>query len=225
LRSGVVYANLQSIIVYPEQAVLEISQSSAFIFDFKNREMFYFYYYDKDSDLPLNQLEPILFAPFLVEFNAVMVHNAGLICSDRVALFMAPDEGGKTTVVNQAAAECCGVLSDDKVILRRTNGVFMAHGTPWSRFTDGPISTRLGSLFLLEKAENFELSPLKAVEVLNYLWNEHLDYWAYLTKAGRIQAFDFINTICHQIPAYRMRFPKDYVDWNAIRMACQNNTV
>jgi hypothetical protein len=91
----------------------------------------------------------------------------------------------------------------------------MAHGTPWSRFTDGPISTRLGSLFLLVKSDNFELSPLKPGEAMEYLWNEHMDYWGYHTKAGRIQDFDFINAICHQIPSYRMRFLKVYVDWNA----------
>jgi hypothetical protein len=112
-------------------------------------------------------------------------------------------------------------LSDDQVILQQTDGAFISHGTPWGLLTDGPISARLGGLFLLEKSECFELSPLRAVDALEYLWNEHEAYWTFLPKAGRLHAFDFLYALCHQIPTYRMRFTKDFVDWKAIRMACQ----
>jgi hypothetical protein len=204
---------------HPEQVGLEIKQSSAVIFDFSKRELDIFFDCGKDNVYSNSRLGSIFFAPFLVAFNAMMVHSAGLILGDCAAVFMAPDEGGKTTVVNLASVECCGILSDDQVILRQTDGLLMAHGTPWGLVTDGPKCAKLGGLFLLEQAEYFELIPLRVVEALEYLWNEHQGYWAFLPKKMRIQAFDFVNSICHQIPTYRMRFKKDYLDWNAIKAA------
>jgi hypothetical protein len=216
LHSEAVCSRLNSLMDHPEKVGLAISQSVAIIIDFDQHELDIFFGCTEDDDYSNRRLGSALYAPLLVAFSAVMVHSAGLICGDRAALFMAPDEGGKTTVVNQAPTEGCSILSDDQVILRQMDGVLMAHGTPWGLVTDGPKYARLGALFLLEQAEHFELSPLKVIDALEYLWNEHQGYWVLLPKALRLQAFDFINSICHQIPTYRMCFPKDYVDWNAI---------
>ena len=92
----------------------------------------------------------------------------------------------------------------------------MAHGTPWGKITGGPQSAKVGGLFLLEKAPRFELHPLKPVDAVEYFWKEHLFYRAFLPKNLRLNAFEVINIACHQAPVYLMRFPEDFVDWDAI---------
>jgi hypothetical protein len=111
------------------------------------------------------------------------------------------------------------ILSDDQVVLRKENNVVNAHGTPFGRITGGPCSARLGGIFLLEKAEHFELSSLQSVDMLEYIWATLPSYTFFLPNSLRIQAFQILYDACHQVPVYRMRFPKDYVDWDAIDAA------
>jgi hypothetical protein len=215
----VVCTRLQVAMAHPDLVGLEIKQSSLVLFDFYQRALDIYFACDEGDDYSSSRLGPSLYTPFLVEFDAVMVHSTSVVCGDSAALFMAPDEGGKTTVINLANDNHFGILSDDQVIIKQTDATLIAHGTPWSRYTDGPISANLGGLFLLEKAEQFNLTPLKIVDALEYLWNEHQSNWIFLPKELRLQAFDFLVSICHQVPIYRMHFPRDYVDWDAIHAA------
>jgi hypothetical protein len=158
-----------------------------------------------------------VFATFLPSFSALMVHCAGLIRHGRAALFLAPDEGGKTTVLRLAPDG--HLLNDDQVIVRQEGNGFVAHGTPLGRLTDGPVHARLGGLFVLEKAPCFELVPLSPARLVETYWNEHLNYTFFLPRDLKLRAFDLAYEMCHRVPVYRMRFPKDHVDWYAIDAA------
>jgi len=217
LRSEEICERIRSGLTMKEMVRVDISESSVVISDFLQNERNIFFISQNENKISNNRLGPPLYAPFLLSFDAIIVHSAGLIIDDRAAVFMAHDEGGKTTVVRQATDNCDFILSDDQVILKQGEGVIYAHGTPWSLYTDGQKSARLGAFFLLEKADKFALSPLKPVESFEYIWNEHFSYWEILPKALRLKAFDLVFAICHQVPAYRMKFSKDYVDWNAIQ--------
>lgn len=158
-----------------------------------------------------------LFAAFLPQFSALMVHCSGLIRHRRTALFLAPDAGGKTTVLEQAAGG--RLLNDDQVIVRREGNELIAHATPFGRMTSGPCHAPLGGLFVLEKACRFELTPLQPVALVQSLWDEHRAYTSILHRSLKQRAFDLFYEMCHRVPVYRMRFPKDYVDWDAIDAA------
>lgn len=73
--------------------------------------------------------------------------------------------------------------------------------------------------FLLEKAPDFELIPIKPRDVLQFLWDEHIHSWCILPRHLKTQTFEILYNACHQAPAFRMRFPKDYLDWDAIDAA------
>jgi hypothetical protein len=57
------------------------------------------------------------------------------------------------------------------------------------------------------------------MDALEYLWREHQSYYFFLPGPLRRQAFGFLYDVCHQIPVYRMRFQKDYIDWDAVDAA------
>jgi len=222
LRSPLVRERLHSRLRQPEQVGLELNLFSAIIRDHIDREIDFFYVSDCAETLKDLRLEHIfrrMFTSFLPAFSAVMVHSSALIRHSRAALFLAPDEGGKTTVMKHATYGT--KLCDDQIILRRENNTVMAHGTPWGRISGGPRSAKIGGLFLLEKALQFELLPLKPVDAIEYFWKEHLNYRAFLPKNLRLKAFGVISDACHQAPVYRMRFSKDYVDWDALDAAME----
>jgi hypothetical protein len=160
---------------------------------------------------------PQMFAIFLPRFSAAMVHSSGVVRNQQAALFLAPDAGGKSTVLEQATDGL--LLNDDQVILRREGDALIAHATPFGRMTSGPCQAPLGTLFALEKAPHFELSPIKPANLVQSLWREHRNYTSLLPQHLKIRVFELFCDICTHVPAYRMKFPKDYVDWDAIDAA------
>lgn len=148
-----------------------------------------------------------------------MLHSSSSVLNNKAVLFLARDEGGKTTVMKSAVPR--DVLSDDQNILKKEDGAFFVHSTPWSTFHNGPRKARLGGLFLLEKANEFSLDRIHPVDMLTYLWAEHVGYTLFLPKKLRVTAFDLLREACRSVPTYRMRFPKDYIDWDAVDRAME----
>ena len=219
-RSPEVRTRLQACLNQPEKVNIDINWNGLYIRDFVRNEFDLFY--------PPERKElfagPFIVAgfrnwlsTFLTNFSAIMIHSAGVTRNSNAALFLAPDEGGKTTVA-RCANEAL-ILNDDHIILRQQDNVFVAHGTPLGPITGGPQQARLGSFFLLEQASHFELTPIKPRDVLHFLWNEHAHHWRFLPKYLKIRAFDILYDACHQVPVYRMCFPENYVDWEAIDTA------
>jgi hypothetical protein len=159
-----------------------------------------------------------IFSTFLPVFSAALLHSSGVIRNNLAALFLARSTGGKTTVAQTSPAG--SIISDDQIILRENEKKgFEAHGTPFGRITNGPVSAGLGGFFLLEKAKHFELTTLNPTDVLEYLWNDQLIYTYFLPNELRIKAYQMFYSACHQVPCYLMRFPRDHVDWDAIDAA------
>jgi hypothetical protein len=148
-----------------------------------------------------------------------MLHSSSSVLNNKAALFLAKDEGGKTTVMKSAKPR--DVLSDDQNIIKKEDGVFFVHSTPWSTFLNGPQKAGLGGLFLLEKASEFSLVRIHPVDMLTSLWTEHEGYTLFMPKKLRVAAFDLLREACRSVPTYRMRFPKDYIDWDAVDRAME----
>jgi hypothetical protein len=179
-----------------------------------------FFYYPLFGNNPEGRVTAYfrrMFSTFLPRFSALMMHSSGLIRGGRAALFLAKDGGGKTTALRQATEGL--LLNDDQIILRQEGDGFVAHGTPLGRLTDGPCQAPLSALFALEKARSFGLEPAKPANLVQHLWDEHRVYTSVLPKPLKLRAFDLLYDVCHQVPAYKMRFPKDHVDWAAIDAA------
>ena len=159
-----------------------------------------------------------IFATFLPCLSAFMIHSSGLIRRGRAMLFLAPNEGGKSTVLVLAGPG--GRLNDDQVIIRKKTGkVIEAYGTPFGSLTDGPLSAPVAGLFFLEKASAFELGPIHPSDLLKCLWDEHQRYIYFLPKDLKVRTFHLLTDLCRQARTFRMKFPKDFIDWDAIDRA------
>ena len=176
------------------------------------------YFADALSELLQQRIEnnriDKIFRIFLPNFNAFMVHSSAVIRKDRVVFFLAHDEGGKTSVARQAPAAT--VIGDDQVILRKQNGMYVGHSTPWGRIVNDPISAPLGAFFIIEKSPVFDLIPLKPKQVIEFLWSEQMDLIRGAPKQLRSKIFDRICEAVHQVPLYQMQTPLNGVDWDRI---------
>jgi len=208
----------------PEEMEIRVGQNHVHIIDFSCNQLDIFYTkkfggyvtegqkYGPEHHVAANFRQ--IFSTFLPHFTAFLLHGSGVIRRERAALFLAPDGGGKTTVVAQSNGE--PVLNDDQIIISKEGDVIIAHATPLGVITTGPCQARIGALFMLEKAPAFRLEPIPPSELVQHLWTEHQNYIFFLPKHLKKQAFRTLCDLCYHVPAYLMRFPKDHVDWDAI---------
>jgi hypothetical protein len=214
LNSDCVREHLKRALQQNETMSFEIQLYSISIFDFLRNAVF-FYYTSGINENPFDfRLGPTLFSPFLITFSAVMVHGAALIMNGRTAVFLASDEGGKTTTIRQAKRGT--ILSDDQVIIKKKDRHFDAFGTPWGTVTNTKDSKKIGGFFLLQHADHFKLTELKRIHAMEYMWNEHIPYHYYLPPQYRLKLFDLFHDMCGKIPVFLMQYPIDFIDWEAI---------
>lgn len=186
------------------------------VFDFATREIDAYYISDYERQIPY-RFGSLLLAVFLPIFSSTMMHSSGVLLDDKVALFMAPSGGGKSTIASLAPAKT--VLSDDQNIVRVEGDELMVYPTPWGRRTSADHQGKLGGFFLLEKANDFALEPLAPAEFIRAIWFGHWLETSYIPNDLKYQAFDLIYHICHQVPIYKLSFSKENIDWDAIYAA------
>jgi hypothetical protein len=195
---------------------IDSKQSSISIFNFFTHQLKVFFDKDMTRIMKDSRMGPYSLAPFLISFSSAMIHSSALIRGEKAAVFLAPDEGGKTTSINLSPEGT--VLSDDHNIIRETDGNLSIYGTPWGNYYNN-IHAPIGAFFILQKANKFSLTPEKNNTLLSYLWNEHLAYHFFLPKKISKKHFDFLFGISRRIPVYRLEFSKDYIDWKVIDQA------
>lgn len=221
-------SKLLAVLDQVEQMEVMVEKNRAFVRNFSKCELDFYYYADnrrganREGHLKILgfALAPTLrqiFSSFLPVFSAALVHSSAVVINNLAAMFLARSTGGKTTVTKISNGNL--VLSDDQVILREEAGLIQVHGTPLGRVTNGPLQAKLGGLFLLEKADSFELEKIKPLDMLEYLWNDQLIYTYSLPMDLRVKAYQMLHSACRRVPCYIMRFPKDYIDWDAINEA------
>ena len=215
VRSAVIKSLFQ-----PEKVHLQLHKLVVEVFDYE-RMVFQVFFHSSlahllQFDLSFNGIRRLFSAAFPA-FKALIVHSSGIIVNGRVALFLAPDEGGKSTAVGLGPPE--NVLCDDYNVLSHRQGICEAHATPWGNLCNGPVSAPLGGLFFLEKTADFSLSPLKAAEAVARIWAENVRFLKLLPRELKNRAFHTLTDICQKTPAYTMAFAKDYIDWQAIEQA------
>jgi hypothetical protein len=191
--------------------------NSITIHDFSRKELVSLCAQTEKKSLEAIRMDPSLWAPFFPLFSAFLTHSSAVIRNGGAIVFLAPDEGGKTTAARTAPPE--SILSDDQNVIRKENGSFFVHSTPWSLFYNGIRRAPLRAFFLLEKAPAFKLAILKPRGLVDYLWQEHLNASLMVPKAFRAQTFDLVCDIAKAAPAFVMHLPKGYVDWDAVDRA------
>jgi hypothetical protein len=101
-------------------------------------------------------LEPILFTSLLARAEGAVVHATGLIHRGQGWVFAGTHGAGKSTVARLLGDRAdCAVLNDDRVVVRRVDGVWRVFGTPWAGtiLKASPASAPLGGILFLRHSE------------------------------------------------------------------------
>lgn len=222
LQSEIVQKRLEHFFNYPEQTRIQLHRFSLTLYDYINHTIDVYYFPECEavlkSDLIINGIRR-MFTSFFPDFSAAMIHSSALLINGKVGIFLAPDEGGKTTASKLGAKY--STLCDDQNIIKKENNEFIAYSTPWGKDINNSVKGPVKGFFLLKKGDLFKLETLKPKDLFSYLWNEHLSYSMSLPETYRLKFFNLLYTLSHNIPGHQLTFPKTYIDWNAVENVMQ----
>lgn len=205
---------------HKSMVTLEIRGDSVVVKDYRSHRIDSFHTRSNAVSLKNARVDPTVFSVFLHDFDALLVHSSCVSFEGRAAVFLAMDDGGKTTVAGLCSTG--RVLSDDQNLFRRDpSGNWLVHGTPWTTFPANTGYAVPGAFFLLEKSDQFSLQRLGPRALFSFLWDEHYPSRFMVPKVYQTRLFDLYRDLSMSAPVYLMKFPKDHVDREAI-LKCLN---
>lgn len=158
-------------------------------------------------EYPLGEL---LFVTLLGLKGGVEVHACAPLYKDKADLFVGISGSGKTTMAKfWHDKQDAKVLSDDRVIIRKTANKFYAYGTPWhgeGRFNLAACA-EVKNVYFLKKApfnDTRKLTPNEAVARM--LVAAFLPFY---NKAAVKNGVSFFAQFCQAVPCYELAFKND----------------
>jgi hypothetical protein len=156
-------------------------------------------------DYPLDEL---LLVHYLSQRSGVIVHGCGIVDETGAGyLFVGHSGAGKTTTaLLWNGLPGVTILSDDRIVLRRSEGRVLMHGTPWhgeSRLS-APGSTELKAIFLLEQGPTNEFFPVRPAEAAADLVAR--SFLTYHDAAGMASVISLFDQIVADVPCLRFSF-------------------
>lgn len=164
-----------------------------------------------DQGFPLNYpLEELIFINVLPSQDGVIIHSCGAGDERGGDLFVGVSGAGKSTMCKILMKANCGrVLSDDRIILRRTDGGIRMHGTPWHGEVDvcENAGFPLRRIFFLKKAAENRATRWPATQVATHLIARSFPpFW---DAAGMERTAQLCIDIAGQVPCYELGFAPD----------------
>ncbi len=168
---------------------------------------------DKHGQLLLYLFPEILYSLILPEFEGVLLHACGIKIRNKVFIFMAPPEGGKSTMAKLALEKDLTVLNDDRIILRKLKDRYFAFGNPWHGEVGNtsPDSGEIKELFFLKKAKRNYIRKITRKDMfLNIVRNS---FYLREDKENLKKVVEIASDLVDNIEGYILGFRPDVSVW------------
>ncbi|MCX6558539.1 MAG: hypothetical protein NTW95_14095 [Candidatus Aminicenantes bacterium] len=213
---------IQNCLIFPELSFIDLSWKRILIQNFNTNEFYVFYPLEKEktfSDIAfLAGFRNLIWGSF-PKYSSMLMHGASVIIKKKAALFLAPDEGGKTTTISQFNKE--NILNDDQIVLKKNKKGIHIHATPFGTISCGNKSAPLGGIFLIHKSHFFRIKKANPQKILEFIWNEHMINSIIIPKKMRIDLFNLLYEVVKQTPVYNLYLKKGEVDQKTISQSLQ----
>ncbi len=159
----------------------------------------------------------VAYALLLVQHGGFLFHSAGMIRHGRGYVFYGHSGSGKSTI-SGLSRPYATLLSDDLVAVRRHDGIWQVHGTPfWGELRDHPKTNDrapLRGLFSLVKDTAVWLEPLPPSQAVADVISSVPVTCKEPGLSTRLM--DLCADLVAQVPCYRLHFTRDDSFWRAV---------
>jgi hypothetical protein len=152
-------------------------------------------------------LDQVLITHFLARRQGLLIHAAGVEIQGRGLLFAGRSGAGKSTITRQFMAQgYTGLLSDDRVIVRKQHSTYRAYGTPWpgDAGVAANASTPLSAIFFLRHGSVDRIRSLAPQLALERLMPVTSVLWYEPALLGPM--LDTCEDLVHNVPAFDLEF-------------------
>ncbi len=153
-------------------------------------------------------LDELLFINLLAQGRGAEVHACGLRRRDDAGyLFVGASGTGKSTTARLwngiAGVE---VLSDDRIVLRRSGGTTWMYGTPWHGESEFAMASRapLRKVFFLAHGTGNEAIPLRPADAVARLMA--CSFVPFYSAAGLDYTLGFFEQLARDVPCWELKF-------------------
>jgi hypothetical protein len=170
------------------------------------------YFHPEQSIYPLGYpLDELLITNFLALGKGVEVHACGVMDSQgRGHLFVGQSTAGKTTMARLWENEPNNtVLSDDRIILRRSQDSIWMYGTPWhgDAMLASPTRAPITAVYFLRKGQKNELVTQKTSDSISRLFA--CSFPPFYNRDALDFTLVFLEDVVRKVPCYELKFTPD----------------
>jgi hypothetical protein len=180
---------------------------AVFTKDFARGDIYFIKFTDRESIDPIAYpLDELLTVNYLAQGRGIEVHSLGVGFDNLGLSFIGVSGAGKSTLAELWKKRKVDLLSDDRIIFRKNDGVFWMYGTPWHG--DARISLAkklpLHGVYFLKQAKVNRVTRLDINDAAKRLVVRCFPT-LYNTK-GMDFTMEFITELVQKVPCYELQF-------------------
>ena len=152
----------------------------------------------------------------LAPAGGFLLHASSAVRNGKAFLFSGLSEAGKTTIARLAPSDVV-LLTDEASYVRKVGGQYLAYGTPFAGELGEPgknISAPIDALYLLHKAQENRIVPVKSAEAVRRLLRNIL-FFAKDAESVH-QVFESACAFVATVPVFQLSFLPDPRVWELI---------
>ncbi|MBW2609861.1 MAG: hypothetical protein JRC68_05920 [Deltaproteobacteria bacterium] len=151
--------------------------------------------------------------------GGVLAHGVGVKREKEGFLFLAPSDGGKTTLSTHCSEG--EVLADDGVIIRKNSDNYKLFATPFRQRPGGEIHRwkwslepiPLKAVFVLGKGEKTSISRIPRANLINILLGSFTHFFSWMDGRQAKLVFDFWYELSLKLPIAKLNWRPDVTFW------------
>ena len=156
----------------------------------------------ENEDLAEYVVSGVIFARRMLNFDGYYLHSSAVVLDGKAYLFTAPSGTGKSThTENWVRLFGAHYLNDDKPVLRKVDGTWMAFGTPWSgkHARSSNEGVPVGGIACLRRGEKNEITPMPPAAAVRYFMSQTLHH----LRADQIEKkLSLIDRLLQELPVW-----------------------